>query len=501
MDGFCEGYKFFCKNAGTTYAAFEGDKYVQSVVEEIEKLTQDMNQFDGFKTATNKLKGDIAEFWHGGTFNINAAVNGSKNRAVVDRSHDLGSPDIRLSSGETYGSKYDKDYQATAKEQATTYYQKYKSRKRPSSYEEWQQENQVDSESVSPNDPLYEGQYRLVPSDQYNAIKAYLLRKIRKESSTRPEQVKRYQDTLELLETTVKDKDGNSSIPLSKKQAEDIAQIAKEGGFDPADFGLTTEELIHFKHILQQSLHAGVSAATISLVLKVAPEIIKAIHYLIERGELNVDQFRSVGFAALSGSATGFVRGSVSAAITTSCKAGIWDEALKTVDPAVVGTITVVVMDTMKNAFSVATGSMTRRQLADELVRELFVSACSLSMGSAVQGVIAELPVLGYMIGSFVGSVLGSFAYSAGYTAIISFCVDTGFTMFGAVEQNYELPDEVLKEIGLEIFEDEQFEPEWFVGEEFIGEEFCSEESHLDLMEMTFLRRGVIGVRKIGYVF
>ena len=202
----------------------------------------------------------------------------------------------------------------------------------------------------------------------------------------------------------------------------------------------------------------------------------------------------------MSGSATGFVRGSVSAAITTACKAGIWGEALKSVNPSVVGAVTVIVMDTMKNAFAVATGSMTSQQLADVLVRELFVSACSLAMGSVVQSVIVELPVLGYMIGSFVGSVLGSFAYSAGYTAVISFCVDTGFTMFGVVEQDYELPDEVLKEIGLEVFEGEKFESEVFVGEEFVGEDFCSEEICKDFLEMTFLRRGVIGIRKVGYV-
>ena len=40
--------------------------------------------------------------------------------------------------------------------------------------------------------------------------------------------------------------------------------------------------------------------------------------------------------------------------------------------------------------------------------------------------------------------------YNIGKKKLISFCVDTGFTCFGLVEQNYELPDEVLKEMGVE---------------------------------------------------
>lgn len=58
-----------------------------------------------------------------------------------------------------------------------------------------------------------------------------------------------------------------------------------------------------------------------------------------------------------------------------------------------------------------------------------------------------EMSVLGFMLGSFVGSVVGSFAYNVGHNVFMSFCVDTGFTMFGLVDQNYELPDEVMEAV------------------------------------------------------
>lgn len=299
-----------------------------------------------------------------------------------------------------------------------------------------------------------------------------------------------------MLTDRVKDANGNESIPLSNADAEVLARLAKEGGFDPADWGLTTEELIKYKHILQQAFQAGLTAATISIVLKVAPEIIKAFQYLIETGELDKEQFQKVGFAALSGGAEGFVRGSVSAAITTACKAGLWGEAFKSVDPTIIGAVTVVAMDTMKNAYAVAVGKKTRREMADELVKEMYVSVCSLLVGSIMA---SELPVIGFMLGSFVGSVVGSVTYSVGYKMAISFCVDTGFTMFGLVEQDYTLPEDVMRHIGLDVFEYEHFDTPIFQPSKFEAPKFSSNRFTMDTVELVFLRRGVIGIRKIGY--
>lgn len=64
---------------------------------------------------------------------------------------------------------------------------------------------------------------------------------------------------------------------------------------------------------MKQALKAGLNAATISIVLRTAPEIINAIKYLIENGEVDEEQFKKIGFAALRGGSEGFVRGTVSA--------------------------------------------------------------------------------------------------------------------------------------------------------------------------------------------
>lgn len=105
-------------------------------------------------------------------------------------------------------------------------------------------------------------------------------------------------------------------------------------------------------------------------VVSVAPEIYKSIEQIIKDGELDKEEFKRLGFSAINGSGEGFIRGSVSAAITTVCKAGIWGEALKSIEPSVVGTVTVIAIDTMKNSFKVATGKMKRSELTTELIKK-----------------------------------------------------------------------------------------------------------------------------------
>ena len=221
-----------------------------------------------------------------------------------------------------------------------------------------------------------------------------------------------------------------------------------------------------------------------------APEVYRAISYLIQNGELDEKQFQRIGFAALKGSSEGFVRGSISAAITIACKSGMLGEALKGISPSIVGMATVLAMDTMKNAYKVAAGQMSRTELASELVRELIVSSTSLAGGA----------VVGFMIGSFVGSVIGSFVYNCGYSTALSFCVDTGFTMFCLVKQNYTLPKDIMEAIGLAVFQYEQFTPQQFEPRTFSPTKFNPKGIATDTLGIHILRRGVIGVSEVGYI-
>ena len=127
------------------------------------------------------------------------------------------------------------------------------------------------------------------------------------ESARRPEQVERFSDTLKMLESKIKDSHGKESIELTKAEAEQLAAIAKEGKFKAEEYGLTAPDVINIDLMVKEAYKAGVTAAVISLVLKVGPEIYKTIVYLIKNGEIEEGQFKKIGFAAVSGTSEGFL--------------------------------------------------------------------------------------------------------------------------------------------------------------------------------------------------
>ena len=99
-----------------------------------------------------------------------------------------------------------------------------------------------------------------------------------------------------------------------------------------------------------------------------------------------------------------------------------------------------------------------------------------------------------------MGAVLGTFIYETSYNAVISYCTDSGFTFFGLVEQNYELSKEILQEIGIKVFEYEKFSYNKFEHKKFEFKKFSYNKFEYNRIKIKILRRGVIGVNKIGYV-
>ena len=78
--------------------------------------------------------------------------------------------------------------------------------------------------------------------------------------------------------------------------------------------------------------------------------------------------------------------------------------------------------------------------------------------------------------------------------------MDTGFTCFGLVEQNYELPDEVLHELGVETIPIPRTQIERIDIPRTLISTTSINKSEYETIDITVLRRGVIGVNKIGYV-
>ena len=496
------GFQFCVQNAAAQTGSVQADDYIKEINRAIDVLNEDINAFEGFHTDTGLLKGDVAEFYHSDTFNINAILNGSKFKTVVDRSHDFASADVTSNWGEEFGLKYLKNAQASANAQSTSYFQRFCEYKTLSgrtdlSFEEFLLEKNINPEDVLKYNSIYNGQVRVIPRDQLQEAIEYLKYRIAKETGNRPEQVAHLQETLDKLTSRITAPDGTTSIELSREEAEEIARLAKQGKFDARDFNISTDDLVQLEHIIKQGVKSGMSAAVISFVLKTAPEMYKCLEQLIQDGEIDEERFKKVGFAALSGSSEGFMRGFVSASLTTACKSGALGAAVKSVNPNVIAALTVIMINMAKDSFYVVKGTMSRYEMTENLSRNIFVTSCALGLGSLTQILLPMVPGA-YLLGNFVGSFVGSFAYVAADNAIMSFCIESGWTLFGLVKQDYQLPNEIIRELGFDLYEVEEFDVNECQIDEYQFDDYQIDEYEGDFISV--IRRGVIGVHQIGYV-
>lgn len=181
---------------------------------------------------------------------------------------------------------------------------------------------------------------------------------------------------------------------------------------------------------------------------------------------------------------------------------GLFGEALKNANPTLVGVVVTVVLGTIKDSIMVAAGKMSATEMGMKFVDTLVVSSgymVSMKVGGLItQTLCPQLPGIGYAIGSLLGCSL-AVVYNIGKNKFISFCVNTGFTCFGLVEQNYELPEEVLKEMGVETVQIKRAK----VGTAPVAhmQPMANvNRTSYETIDITVVRRGVIGVNKIGYV-
>ena len=498
------GWKTFQESVSTLQGANNSDEYINNILSEIDNLQQNLDSLKGFCTPKEQLKGDVAEFWHNGTFNINAALNRSEFRTKVVRSQEFASVDISSNWKQNYGLKYYKNAAMTAKAQSIDYWEyfhKYGYDKKMDFFTFLEQRGVSPEEGVK-HLSIYFGQQRIVPSDQYKKIINLLHRWQQNATNNldnpdRAALAAKFEETLKNCVIRIEAPDGTVSYELSKENAEVIAQLAKDGKYDLSKNGFTIEDLMTFEYAMKETTHAGLNAALISLVIKVGPEIFTCIFQLIKNGQIDEEQLKNTGLAAIEGAANGFLTGFTSSAIMTACKSGLLGEAMKQVTPGIVSSLTVIVINTIKDGVLVNMGKMEKSQMANNLTQTLFVTGCSIGFGVLLQA--TGIP-FAYLLGSFVGSMIGSFVYGQIDSFVMALCIDNGYTCFGLVDQDYTLPDHVLKEIGVDVFEYEQYTIDIFEIEEFKIDEFTFNEFEYDKIDITFLRKGVIGVHKIGYI-
>ena len=487
LSGVREGWDFMASIMGGDYSSSVAmqdfnyetstNAHIQEINTAIDQLRDKINYHPGINLDIEKFKGFVAEEWAAETFNIDAITDGSGHRATTLHSTAYGSVDIGTNFGKDYSVKYYKDAVETAKAQAI-----------------YDRTNEI---------PKYHNQDRLVPADQLSEAQKYAENKAKEIAETRPEVAASYKEAADNMVDRVSDNDGHSSKPLTKQEALDIAKEAKtKEGFDPAKHGIEKLDEIQLNYI-KNGLRAGVTAATITAVMQLAPEIYKAVDYLIKNGEIDLNQLGKSGAKVITTSGESFLRGSAAYAVEMSIQKGLMGDAVQQIaTPTAVGIAVVIVMNTIRNSILVAAGKKKPAQMGEELVNTIVVSAgyiAGAKIGGAIAQAIAfELPGLSYLLGSMIGCSVAA-VYFIGKKHLISLCVDTGFTCFGLVEQDYELPDEVLESMGIDMIK----LPEVKVNQTPINTievHQALDANEPETIDLTMVKRGVIGVNKIGYV-
>lgn len=477
-----QGWEFATGIMGAEFAANIGAGYVKAVADAIKDLEDNINNHKYRNQGIAQFQGYVLEEMSAGTFNIDAVASGSPFRAEVLHSNALDSPDVVVKNGDVVVDAYSaKSYANGAK-------------------------SAVEQARLNPEtrQASYQGMGRIVPSNQLSDARTEAHRQAVRNKDIRPDVANAYTDTESKLTHNIVAEDGTKSGSFKRSDLDDIAGEGSRQEFSAEKHGITPDSAIDVEYMLKEALKAGYSAAAVTVAFQLAPEIYKAIDYLIKHGELDLNQIKQMGVKGISAGAEGFLRGSIACYLKILCDSGKLGESFKGVNSTALGIVVAIVLQTVKNSILVAAGKMSAQQMGSAFVDSVIISA-GYAAGAHIGGLIGqalgfELPVVGYMLGSLVGTAF-CVIYNVGKKKLISFCVDTGFTCFGLVEQNYELPEEVLNEIGIDTIPipRTQIDTVDIQRTQVVGTGI--EKSDYETIDITVLRRGVIGVNKIGYVF
>lgn len=454
------------------------NEHIQQINEAINQLNNNINKHPHINLDVEQFKGYVAEEMHAGTFNIEAIRQGSVHRACTLQENGYGTVDIETNFGKSYGLKYSN----TAKDA----------------------ENMQAVLNLETRSGKYEGQERLIAYEQLDEAKFWARKRASRNMESRPDVANSHIETEQHLVGTISDGEGIESKKLSVKEAKKIAREAKEGRFDAESYGYKKDNLLKSVRIdyINRAMKAGLTAAAITAITKLVPELYKAIDYLIKNRQIDLSGVQMSGKNIFTASGEAFLRGSIAYCVEMAIQEGLLGNTIKQVNPSIVGVAVMVVLGTIKDSILVAIGKMTTKEMGANFVDTLVVSSgylLGIKIGSIlVQALCPQLPGISYAIGSLLGCSI-AVVYSMSKKKFISFCVDTGITCFGLVDQDYKLPDEALKALGVHSIPIPKTEIHQIKVERVVTDVLIDRLEY-ETIDITILSRGIIGINRVGYI-
>lgn len=430
---FKEGWDNSKDFVGAQYSAAVSSEYVANVQASITNLKTNINTAAGSARGTAQEAGFLAEQWATDTFNINATANGSKYSANRPASNQLGSPDVTTTYGENASLKYYQTANASAQKQAmdllSRYYEYCSKSNNPKSFPEYISERGYDPETMdelmASITPVYEGQTRIIPSDQMEAATKYLkgeINSLTANGGTAPV----YQETLDKLRDRLKAPDGTESTPITYDEMQAVAEFAKDGKFKPEDFGIKTSKIISPKYVLKSAMGTGLTVAALNTVFTVGPDLYTILKESIEAGGIDEAKLKEIGIESAIAASEGFVEGSVSNVVTTLCKAGVFGAALENANPSVVATITIIVIEAAINGYKLSKGEITAEEYGNLMADKAMIGLISIPTIELMLIICGALKIP-MIFGCLAGAMLACIGYTLAKEAVLDIVDGGGF--------------------------------------------------------------------------
>ena len=412
-------------------SAFLQTDYIQSVAGAINDLETSINSAYGSARGIAQEAGFAAEKWTAGTFNIDAAAKGSAARAEVVGSHELGSVDVATNYGEEASLKYYKTGAASGKAQAKTLVEAYTEYARGNpdakSMSEYMDSNGYDYETQSGLLPLYDGQTRIIPTDQLPEAKAYLEGRITKLSPIPGREAEQltatYQQTLDNLKDRLTAPDGTSSKPATYEEMQAIAELSQDGSFKPEDFGLTVSQVIPPKYVVKEVVGTGLEVGLMKAVFTIGPDVYSIIAEAVKNGDIDKDKLEDTGVAGAIAMSEGFVEGSVSRIVIAACEEGLLGEALKSASPNVVGAL---VFLTAISGYSLAKGEITADDYGNLMAEHIIIATLAMPASAAIMTILPSTKIF-TLAGCMAGGMVACGGYALAKDAVLEFVDGGGF--------------------------------------------------------------------------
>lgn len=466
MSTFEEGYSRLFDNIGGVNGAYESAIYASNVENAVNSTIEALRNEAAHRvnvSSADYLKGWLAEPWHAETLKASAAARG-RGDIWANVPANNGAGDV-LYGNATITLEAQLKYLKTGEETAKGL-----------------------------SDPKYNGMDKIGPSEQLEKIKEAAERLAHKNQLNSPEQAVNFQDTAERASDRL-EIDTASSKPLDEKIAKEMANdFRKDGDIDADKYGLNTENFVEWSDVARQAGQAALNAAIMSAALTAAPHIWAMIREHIETGQIDTNKLAGRFQDVLHGAGTAGLRGGVAAALTVACKTGLMGDALKSVSPTIIGMATTLTLNALDYSIKLQQGTITNQEFAHHCLRDTFVLSTGI-FGATVGQLVIPIPMLGALVGNLVGSTLGAVAFEGSNQVVLGLCVESGWTFFGMVSQDYTVSEDVLRQAGYDTFCTHSFNKQSFSTESFSIQSF-----NTNSLGFTPVRRGVIACNSVGYL-